>query len=182
MASKLGSEITSNLATSPALRLTVVWPSFPNVWIHNELVIRLALSQGNREASPATCLLRDGHLCGWESKVGANSTFHCLFKGNRTVVVQSTFLSESAISPQSTTNDPSHPEYFAATSRALYQTLETIVSSHSRTWTNSLASWLALLFAPNSENFSTLLSLVKPIGHLRIKQPTGFTFHTVGSF
>jgi hypothetical protein len=35
--------------------------------------------------------------------VGADSTLHCLFKGNRTVVVQSTVLSESAISPQNTT-------------------------------------------------------------------------------
>jgi hypothetical protein len=65
--------------------------------------------------------------------VGADSTLHCLFKRNRSVVVQSTFLSESA--PQNTTNDPSNPEYFAASSRALYQTLEIIVSSHSWTWT-----------------------------------------------
>ncbi|KAJ2914028.1 hypothetical protein MD484_g6410, partial [Candolleomyces efflorescens] len=59
--------------------------------------------------------------------VGPDCTLHCLFKGNRIVVVQSTFLSKSAIFPENKATDPSHPDFnYAEACRATYRTLETI--------------------------------------------------------
>lgn len=58
---------------------------------------------------------------------GPSHTTHCLAKGNRPVVVQTSFSSTSCILPQPSADDDLSPDVLLESSRAVYRTLETIV-------------------------------------------------------